>query len=764
MTKKPLSEIEEAEMLEMLSDFHNKGEDGNDTSFQRMSRCERYGVGQQWTKEVLDVNKARRKFSITINRLLPIINQLSGFDARNPKDMKVRCLRSGTQKGAEILSALAKHTVDLSHAIRQQNQCFEDGIRCARGYIEADVSYDEDPLNGDISIRKLDPFMVIPDPACKSYDYNDLKNGAKYIIVEEWVDKGYIIKKYPKSKDSLGDVSETGHRYDGPFSGLVNALFGGSDNTTKTSYRDSELGIDKADVDFEEHKFRVAKYYWKTFEKGALLVKDNDQLNAITLTEPKDIAFAKKGIERQRIEQEQQAQIQQLQQQAMAAQEQAAQQAQANNLPDILGQPDRPEEGDTLDNQGQPTAGQRPLTQEPQPPEYTIIEEDRHGNPIIVPVLHRAYMVGSVMLEYQKDPFKGMNLFPIVRFSPYFVSGYEFSVIENLIGSQDRVNWAASMELNLIRKLANAGWKIAKDVGGKWSKWLQDHGSEDGIVIDESNFGNKVEKLEPNQLPTGYSMIRQTATEDISGISQVQLKADDDNQSESGRAVLAKQNWSTQNTSNIGSNWDFTQELLGEIVLGIIRNAEVYSESEVLALVDEEDLIDEEIMNQARQHVIETLAKKGMPVVQQPEKPDLMLLQGENPAYQQAVLYNYKKSVEIFQEYMVYVDQLATPVAKAMIIDEISSMKYGKYGVKVELSPHAETNRMKKMVEVFELNRALQESGQLPISRNMLIDATDVANKDELKADLPQMPAPTGGSGGGVPQPTRANANARGAA
>jgi hypothetical protein len=719
---KKLTDAQEQEMLTTLSDYHTKGESGNDTTFMRMSKCERYAVGQQWDKDVLEANKARRKFSLTINRIFPIVNQLSGFDAKNPKDVKIRPLRGGTQKGAELLSALAKHTMDMSHAIRQSNQAFEDGVRCARGLIEADVSYDEDPFNGDIITRKLDPFMVIPDPACKSYNYNDLKNGAKYIIIEEWTDRSYIVNKYPEHKDELGDDDVTSRRYGGPFSGLLNWMFGGKSAVTKTTYRSEEIDVSKSDVDFAEHKFKVSKYYWKTFEKGAFLVKNGDLLNAMVLTKEEDIKYAKGMVKEQ---------------EAILIAKQAATMLATYDQPDVYGQPDMPPNTDT----DQPTT---PAQQEP-PINIRLIEEDKHGNPIIVPVLHRALMVGSILLDYQKDPFNGMNMFPIVRFSPYFVNGYEFSVVENLIGPQDQINWAWSMELNLIRKLANSGWKIAKDIGGKFAQWLQDHGSEDGVVIDESMGGDRVTKLEQNAFPASFDLVTEKGSRFIGEISQVQLKTPEDiAQNESGRSVIAKQNWSLQNTSNLGSNWDFTQELLGEIVLGLIRNAKVYSESEIMALVDEKDLIDEEVMNKARQLTIETMAKKGIPVMTQPEKPDLMLLQNEDPNYQKAILYNYKKQVGIFTEYMTYVDQLATPVAKSMLIDEISSMKYGKYGVKVELSPHAETNRMRKMVEVFELNRALVESGQLPVSRNQLVDATDVANKEEIKADIPQMPQPAG--------------------
>lgn len=673
---KTLKPEDKAEMVEMLSEFLADGENGNEGTFTRMSKCERYAVGQQWDKEVLEANTRKRKFSLTINRIFPIINQLSGFDAKNPKDIKARNLRGGTQKGAEILSAMTKHTLDLNHSTRQQNQCFEDGIRCARGYLVADVDFTDDPTNGDITIRKYDPFMVIPDPACKSYDYNDLRNGAKYIILEDWEDKDYITNKYKDKAPDLSNDYAVTRRYGGPFSGLLNWMFGGKDSNQRTSYRTDEIDLSKSDVDFQAHKFRTQTYYWKTYEKGAILTKGTDTLAAITLTDPKEIRFARKLVEEQ------------------------------------------------------PEIGQ-------------LIEEDKNGNPVIVTVLHRAKMVGEVLLDYQKDPFNGMNLYPVVRFSPYFVNGYEFSVVENLIGPQDQVNWSWSMELNLIRKLANSGWKIVRDMTGTFADWLQAHGSEDGLVIDESKGGGKVEKLEPNQFPTNYDIITEKGSRHITEISQVRLEQPDEKQ-ESGRAVLARQNWSLQNVSNLSSNWDYTQELLGEVVLGLIRTCKVYSEQEVLALVDENELLDPDTMQKAVDHVKQTLASKGIPEIQPPEKPDLMVLEGENAGYQKAVLYNYKKQTAIFNQYMAEVSKLAVPIARAMLIDEITSMKYGKYGIKVELAPHAETNRTRRMVEVYELNKALVESGQIPVSRNQLIEATDVPNKEEIKADIPQMPMKAG--------------------
>lgn len=687
------------ETLALLSQFHDAGEDGNLDTFKRMSKCERYAVGQQWDREVLEANRSKRKFSLTINRIFPIINQLSGYDAQNPKDIKTTNLRGGTQKGAEILTALTKHTLDINHASRQENQAFEDGIRCARGYMEADISYDDDPMNGDIVIDKLDPFNVIPDPTCKSYNFNDPKNGAKYIIVEKWYDKEYIENKYKDRIEDLQDTVRTSRRFSGLVSQLTAWICGArsSDNPMgKVSYRDKEIDVERENtVDYTQHKYLVSKYYWKTYEVGAYVVKDGDFLHAMILNNEKDIAEAKRLIK-----------------EIDAQREQAA----------------------TLIQQQGGTEEDMPDT-----PNVELVEQDKNGNQITVAVLHRALMVGQVMLEYQRDPFQGMSMIPVVRFSPYFVNGYEFSVVENLLGPQDQVNWAWSMELNLIRKLANTGWRIAKDITGKFKGWLQDHSSEDGIVIDESEGGGSVNKLEANPFPTNYDIVTEKGSRFIAEISQVRLEEPNAKQDESGRAVIARQNWSLQNVSNLSGNWNYTLELFGEIVTGLLRHTRCYSEAEVLALIDEHELIDEDLLNQARNHVITILQQKGFPPVPQPEQPDLMVLQGASPAYQKAVLYNYKKQAENFTAYMQSVDQRAIPIARAMLLDEISSVKYGKYGIKAELSPQAETNRIQRMVELFELNKALIETGQPGIGRDMLIDATNISNKEAVKKSMPVM-------------------------
>ena len=668
--KTTLRREQKEDLIEKLMDHKKEAETGHSFAFKRMSKCERYAIGQQWDRDVLEENKRRRKFSLTINRIFPVINQLSGFEAKNPKDIKTVNLKGGTQKGAELLTSLTKHTLDQNHSIKQQNQCFEDGIRAARGFIEVDICYEQDPIQGDLTVRKLDPFMVLPDPSCTSYDYNDQKNGAKYLLVEEWIDKGQIIAKYPAKKADLGEENLY-RRYKGPFSGLMSFLFGNRPGDARTTYRENDIDVDKPEVDFERTKFRISKYYWKEWVKGAYLVRDGKITNSIVLTNKDDLAYARQSLEEN------------------------------------------------------PGAGE-------------LIESDRHGNPVVIAVLHKAVMAGDVMLEYIKDPFKGANLYPIVRFSPYFVNGYEFGVVDNLLGPQDQINWSWSMELNLIKQLANTGWKIARDKYGTFKEFLQDHGGEDGIVIDESEAGGSVDKLEQNAFPANYDLITERGSKHITEISQVRLEEPQARGQESGKAILAKQNWAISNMSNIMSNWDWTLRLLGDVISGIIRHSEIYGEDEIMSVVDEKDLIDADMMEQARQMVKQRLEEKGIPQMEPPEPPSKAQMAVMDEMSQLEFVANVDKEVDAYREYAAKIDELAAPIAQAMLIDEIKSMKFGRYGTKTELAPAAETNRIKRSIETFELHQALIESGQPGVSRRQLVESTDIVNKEEVIEDVPQ--------------------------
>jgi len=666
----PAMTVEEEKIVEDMREFFNSGKDANMPVFTRMTKCEQYAVGNQWDKKVLSANEARRKFSLTINEILPIVNHLSGFQAKNPSDIKARNIRGGSAKGAQIVTALTKHAFDNSDGARVENQVFEDGIRSGRGFLELDIDYSDDPLNGQVVVNKLDPFMVIPDGGCNKYDYNKPKDGAKYIIIEEWIDQERIDAKYPDKAEYLSSDSTLSYRQ-GFYKKLVNYFFRDKPSTERDTYRQGDIELDRPDVDRRKFQYRVTRIWWRKWVKGAILQKSENPLDYMVLYNEKDIKYARKLLE------------------------------------------------------SAPAQGVK------------LIEKDKNGKPLVVPVLHKTVLVGDVLLEHIENPFNGMMLLPVFRYSPYHVNGYEFGIVQNLLGPQDQVNWSWSMELNLIKQLANAGWKIVKDKTGKFTNWLKAHGGEDGVVIEESLGGGKVDKLEPNNFPAGYDLITEKGKTHMREISQVRLEFPEPGKQESGKAIMLKQQNQITASSNMFSNWDYTLRLMGTCLMQIILMTDIYSEAEIREIVDDEDLIDPDMLAEAQEMAAIQLEEAGIPRIPQPQSNGAEIELVPEPQ-RLAYLQTIQGEMAVYQQYLAEMNKIARPIAEAMLLDEIRTLKFSKYSIKTELAAHAETYRMAKSFETFELHKTLVESGQPGVSRRQLIDATDVPNKEEIINDVPQ--------------------------
>jgi hypothetical protein len=661
------------EIKTKMQEFRAEAEEGNKHVFIRMTENERFKIGLQWNSDDSTYNEAHGKFSLTVNEVLPIVLDIAGTEQENPLDYKVRNVRGGTQTIAELLSTLTKHTMDTSNGREEASRSFESGVTTARGFLAIDIESHNDPLNGDFFIKELDPFMVLPDPTCKEYDYNQNKGGAKYIIVDEWEDKQKVEERYPGRKKEIKEAS-----FDvfpkGRFGAIISSMFSGltASMTLKDDYRhhDEHTYAEEMESNVSKHtnNYRISTYWWKEWKKGVYLQRKQDPLNYLAITDPKEIR-------------------------------------QAKELAEMI------------------------------PDDVLVIEKDREGNQVVIPTLNKTVMIGDVLLTHTEDPFDGMTLYPIVRFAPYYDHGYEYPPVQNLIGPQKLLNFTFSSLVNIVKGLANSGWKV--NGGSETAKeWLEDHSSEDGIIIDTSKFGNKVDKIEPNPYPAGYDILTQRGKENMREIAQVRVEAPESGK-ESGKALAIREQQSQKTKGIIFRNWNQTNILLAQVLVELIRNTNVYSDEEIMAIVDEEDLIDQEIMDNAKGIVISQLQEQGMQIPSAPEPPNPIRARTAEPEIQARMLEVFQAEADTYQKFVTQVEEMAKPIAKDIILKLLRSMQQGRYGVKVDTSPMAPTMRFARNLEVLALDRQLLEGGRRGISREMLIDMSDVPNKEEIMNEEP---------------------------
>ncbi len=350
---------------------------------------------------------------------------------------------------------------------------------------------------------------------------------------------------------------------------------------------------------------------------------------------------------------------------------------------------------------------------------------------VICNVMHHTIRVGDVFLEDRINEWNTL-MYPVFVFWPYLENGNKGSLTEDLIGTQEEINWLHSQSLNMIKLLPNTGYIIEGDPHGEYKEWLEAHGGEDGAVLERNRAGGFIEKIKQNELPIAMTVVEQNAQENMKKISNLRTEDPTTAKDRVASAIALKQQNSLKGSASVFRNWDWTSSIQADFIIEVIRNNDIFSEDEIREIVDREDLIDDEFMEFARQLVISQLEQQGITITP-PADIDVAALQNASPDAQQIMINQAQEELRIFNELQQIVNNEARPIAEGMLLDSIRSMRKGKYSTKVSLSPLSETMRLIKSVELFELHKILIEGGDIGLDGDDLIDGTDVDNKEQLK-------------------------------
>ena len=246
----------EINLLKKLKEFWTEGDSGNQEWRNRAKNSFKFYKGDQWDSDDVSKLKSEGRPYLTFNHIFPIINLLSGFQRQNRQDIKVYPRKGGIRTIAEVLTELCKHAQDTSNGDYEHSMCFYDGIIGGKGWLGLDVSYQHDPLNGDIVIERLSPFDIIEDPNAKEYDLN---KSAKFIIRPFWWDKDECVLNYPKKKTEILGEENLGLESDSPEISSVET----------DTYQENQNAV----VDIpKKFRYRVKEYWWKSYERRKFLI------------------------------------------------------------------------------------------------------------------------------------------------------------------------------------------------------------------------------------------------------------------------------------------------------------------------------------------------------------------------------------------------------------------------------------------------------------------------------------------------------------
>jgi len=186
----------------------------------------------------------------------------------------------------------------------------------------------------------------------------------------------------------------------------------------------------------------------------------------------------------------------------------------------------------------------------------------------------------NTVLHDEWSPYKH---FTIVPYFPFFRHGATIGIVENLLSAQDLLNKSTSQELHIVNTTANSGWKVKSgSLHNMTIEELEERGAETGLVVELDDPSN-LEKITPNQVPTGLDRVGFKADEFIKQISGVSDSARGfDRADVAAKAIQAKQAAGSINLAKPMDNLARTRHLVAKRVLDLVQT--FYHEERLLLI------------------------------------------------------------------------------------------------------------------------------------------------------------------------------------
>lgn len=199
-------------------------------------------------------------------------------------------------------------------------------------------------------------------------------------------------------------------------------------------------------------------------------------------------------------------------------------------------------------------------------------------------VIHWTVTINETLVHNEESPY---TEFTVVPFFPFFRRGNTIGIVENLIDPQELYNKVRSQELHIVNATANSGWKVKTGALLNMDiEDLQERGSETGLVV-ELNDMDGLDKINPNQVPTGLDRISYIAQEDLKEISMASDSMRGfDRADVAAKAIQAKQAQGSTNYTKIFDNLTYTRMLLAKRVLDLVQT--FYVEERIIHITGNE--------------------------------------------------------------------------------------------------------------------------------------------------------------------------------
>ncbi len=173
---------------------------------------QRFALGDQdmWGSLFPGANNFRKKM-FNFNLINSHLQMISGYQRRNRKSTICIPLKNSQQKTADQLTKCLYHIYNQSGAYQVFSDAFEQGaLTQGLGFISHYISYNDDPISGDIKHRYIDMKSCLFDPYFRKHDMSD----ARYFWTRQFFDREEAAQLYPDLRDEILSMPKGTYRDD----------------------------------------------------------------------------------------------------------------------------------------------------------------------------------------------------------------------------------------------------------------------------------------------------------------------------------------------------------------------------------------------------------------------------------------------------------------------------------------------------------------------------------------------------------------------
>lgn len=155
--------------------------------------------GKQWSDDDVEALNEKGRPALTINKIRPHLNILSGYQRVNRYEIGFEPRTSDDYESCELRKGITKYIMDYCDYNDVESAVFLDGVIGGIGWFHVFYDWDYQTMNGEVSIERVSPFDIYTDPEARKANYDD----AKYIFRAKWVDKEELCDIYPEQREDI---------------------------------------------------------------------------------------------------------------------------------------------------------------------------------------------------------------------------------------------------------------------------------------------------------------------------------------------------------------------------------------------------------------------------------------------------------------------------------------------------------------------------------------------------------------------------------